>query len=84
MEEAFRRLYSEGLIYRADRLVNWSVKLGSALSDMEVEYKEIKGPTYLHPPSADRPVLFGQMTDVAFKLYNQPGIAFLKVMDLTY
>jgi len=34
--EAFVRLYQEGLIYRAKRLVNWSCSLQSAISDIEV------------------------------------------------
>jgi valyl-tRNA synthetase len=39
----FKRLYDEGLIYRGDYLVNWSPKLQTALSDDEVEYREVQG-----------------------------------------
>lgn len=34
--EAFVRLHRDGLIYRANRLVNWSCELRSAISDIEV------------------------------------------------
>ena len=43
--EAFVRLYKKKLIYRSDRLVNWSCKLHSAISDIEVEYKDLTEPT---------------------------------------
>ena len=35
-QEAFIRLYDEGLIYRGQRLVNWDPKLKTAVSDLEV------------------------------------------------
>jgi valyl-tRNA synthetase len=38
--EAFVRLYEEGLIYRARRLINWCVSCRTALSDLEVEHQE--------------------------------------------
>ena len=40
VREVFVRLYEEGLIYRAPRLINWDVKLQTSLSDLEVETKE--------------------------------------------
>jgi valyl-tRNA synthetase len=39
----FKRLYDDGLIYRAERLVNWSPVLESVLSDAEVEHREVEG-----------------------------------------
>jgi valyl-tRNA synthetase len=39
----FVRLYNEGLIYRGKRLVNWDVKLGTAVSDLEVVQEEEDG-----------------------------------------
>ncbi|MBD2026827.1 valine--tRNA ligase [Leptolyngbya sp. FACHB-711] len=41
--EAFKRLYSEGLIYRGKYLVNWCPATQSAVSDLEVENKEVQG-----------------------------------------
>ena len=39
----FKRLYDAGLIYRAERLVNWSPVLETAISDIEVDYQEVEG-----------------------------------------
>lgn len=41
--EVFVRLYDEYLIYRGKRLVNWDPKLRTAISDLEVENKDVKG-----------------------------------------
>jgi len=40
VREAFVRLYEQGLIYRATRLVNWDVGSQTVLSDLEVENEE--------------------------------------------
>ena len=40
---AFNRLYDEGLIYRSKYLVNWCPASQSAVSDLEVENKEVNG-----------------------------------------
>ena len=39
----FKRLFDAGLIYRAERLVNWSPVLQTAISDLEVKYSEVEG-----------------------------------------
>ncbi|MBW4641667.1 MAG: valine--tRNA ligase [Goleter apudmare HA4340-LM2] len=41
--EAFTRLYSSGLIYRGEYLVNWCPATQSAVSDVEVENQEVNG-----------------------------------------
>ena len=41
--KAFVSLYRKKWIYRGQRLINWSPKLESSLSDLEVEHKEVKG-----------------------------------------
>ncbi|MGH7210738.1 MAG: class I tRNA ligase family protein, partial [Acetobacteraceae bacterium] len=43
VREVFVRLYREKLIYRDRRLVNWDPELQTAISDLEVESREIKG-----------------------------------------
>ncbi|WP_455478876.1 valine--tRNA ligase [Bartonella sp. B10] len=43
VHEVFVTLYKQGLIYKDKRLVNWDPKLLTAISDLEVEQKEIKG-----------------------------------------
>ncbi len=44
--QAFVRLYKAGLIYRDKRLVNWDTHYQTALSDIEVENREVKGNFY--------------------------------------
>ena len=39
----FKRLYDAGLIYRAERIINWCPRCLTALSDIEVEHQEIDG-----------------------------------------
>ncbi|MBA4757666.1 valine--tRNA ligase [Sphingosinicella sp.] len=41
--KVFVDLYDQGLIYRDKRLVNWDPKLKTAISDLEVETREVKG-----------------------------------------
>ncbi|MFN9624437.1 MAG: class I tRNA ligase family protein, partial [Cyanobacteriota bacterium] len=41
--EAFVRLHEQGLIHRGEYLVNWCPASGSAVSDLEVEMKEVEG-----------------------------------------
>ncbi|MDG1438240.1 MAG: class I tRNA ligase family protein [Emcibacteraceae bacterium] len=43
----FVDLHNDGLIYKAKRLVNWDPKLCTAISDLEVEQKEVNG-NYWH------------------------------------
>ncbi|MCI4343890.1 MAG: valine--tRNA ligase [Thermoplasmata archaeon] len=52
--EVFVRLYHEGLIYRAERMVNWDPRLRTAISDLEVLRTEEAGSlVYLQYPWAD-------------------------------
>ncbi|MCO6390227.1 valine--tRNA ligase [Aliihoeflea aestuarii] len=41
--EVFVTLYNEGLIYRGKRLVNWDPKFETAISDLEVENRDVDG-----------------------------------------
>ena len=41
--KVFVQLYREGLIYRDKRLVNWDPRFGTAISDLEVETREVQG-----------------------------------------
>jgi valyl-tRNA synthetase len=43
VRRVFVDLYKRGLIYRGQRLINWSWPLETAISDLEVEHREIKG-----------------------------------------
>lgn len=46
VREVFVRLYDQGLIFRGAYMVNWSPVLNTAVSDLEVEMKEVKGKLY--------------------------------------
>ncbi|MBN2585064.1 valine--tRNA ligase [Patescibacteria group bacterium] len=39
----FKKMYNEGLIYRGKRVINWSPKSQTGLSDLEVVHKEVEG-----------------------------------------
>jgi valyl-tRNA synthetase len=43
VRKVFVSLYKEGLIYRANRLINWCPRCHTALSDIEVEHEDKKG-----------------------------------------
>lgn len=44
--KVFRTLFDEGLIYRGERIINWCPVTKTAISDIEVEYKEKQGKLY--------------------------------------
>lgn len=46
VRKVFVSLYKKGWIYRGQRLVNWSGPLETAISDLEVEHKQVKGALY--------------------------------------
>lgn len=46
VREVFVRLFEEGLIYRGDYIIHWCPRCRTALSDLEVEYKELDGNLY--------------------------------------
>ena len=55
VRRVFVQLYNEGLIYRGERMINWCPKDQTALSNIEVEYKEISGHLYyVRYPLEDR------------------------------
>jgi len=55
VREAFFRLFSDGLIYRGDRLVNWDCQLQTAVSDDEIVHETVRGHFWhLRYPILDR------------------------------
>lgn len=46
VREVFVKLYEKGLIYRGKYIINWDPATRTALSDIEVEYKEVQGKLY--------------------------------------
>ncbi|TMW71604.1 valine--tRNA ligase [Alteribacter natronophilus] len=54
VREVFVRLYEEGLIYRGEYIINWDPQTKTALSDIEVIYKDVQGGFYhMRYPLAD-------------------------------
>ncbi len=46
VKEVFIRLFDEGLVYKGKRIINWSPLAQTALSDEEVEFKELNTKLY--------------------------------------
>ncbi|KAI0051297.1 hypothetical protein FA95DRAFT_1554638 [Auriscalpium vulgare] len=70
--ENFCRLHEDGTIYRANRLVNWCVKLNTTLSNLEVDQKQLTGRTLLNVPGYDvkEKFEFGVITSFAYQIEN--------------
>ncbi|XP_061573124.1 valine--tRNA ligase [Cololabis saira] len=68
VQEAFIRMHDEGVIYRSKRLVNWSCTLNSAISDIEVDKKELTGRTLLPVPGYKEKVEFGVLVSFSYKV----------------
>ena len=66
--ETFIRLHEEGYIYRSNRLVNWCTKLNTALSNLEVDNKDLEGRTLLGVPGYERKVEFGVITHFKYPI----------------
>uniref|UniRef100_A0A8C6VJ20 valine--tRNA ligase n=1 Tax=Naja naja TaxID=35670 RepID=A0A8C6VJ20_NAJNA len=68
VQEAFIQLHEKGIIYRSKRLVNWSCTLNSAISDIEVDKKELTGRTLLPVPGYKEKIEFGVLVSFAYKI----------------
>ncbi|KZT01902.1 uncharacterized protein LAESUDRAFT_763338 [Laetiporus sulphureus 93-53] len=68
--ETFCRLHEDGILYRANRLVNWCVKLNTTLSNLEVEQKQLTGRTLMNVPGYDpkEKFEFGVITSFAYPI----------------
>ena len=68
MIENFCKLFEDGIIYRANRLVNWCVHLNTTLSNLEVDQKQLTGRTMLNVPGYDakEKFEFGVLTSFAY------------------
>jgi valyl-tRNA synthetase len=59
----FKRLYDKGLIYRGVRIINWCPRCATALSDLEIDHKDVQGHLYyVNYPLVDSP---GEFVTVA-------------------
>lgn len=91
VKKTFVQLFDEGIIYRDNRLVNWSSALSTSLSNLEVDNKELTGRTKLKLPTYEKLVEFGLLTyfkypiskdeksDEAAKKNNYQGYQFIEV-----
>jgi len=69
--EAFVRMHESKTIYRSTRLVNWCSKLKTAISNLEVDKKELTGATKLAVSShGGRQYEFGVLIFFAYKIEN--------------
>ncbi|KAK5112485.1 hypothetical protein LTR62_004242 [Meristemomyces frigidus] len=64
----FTQLHDEGLIYRANKLVNWCTKLTTALSNIEVDQKELAGSTKIDVPGYDKKIEFGSIWNFKYPI----------------
>lgn len=71
--EAFVRLFDEGIIYRDMKLVNWSTKLKTSISNLEVDTLEIQGSTLINVPNYEKPVRFGLLYYIAYEVADSPN-----------
>ena len=63
-------MFDSGLIYRGNFLVNWSTRLQSAISDIEVDHVEVTKRTKMTVPGVEKPVEVGLIYDVAYKVFD--------------
>ena len=79
--EAFNRMHEKGLLYRANRLGNWSCALKSAISDIEVDYIDLDGRTFLevkthkgNPKDPKGRYEFGMLTSFAYPIEDSEDV----------
>ncbi|HOE15383.1 MAG TPA: valine--tRNA ligase [Candidatus Paceibacterota bacterium] len=46
VNEVFIRMYKDGIIYRGEKIINWDIQSKTALSNIEVDYKNVEGAFY--------------------------------------
>eukprot|EP01132_Coremiostelium_polycephalum_P010887 gene10887-13337_t len=63
---AFIRMFNDGLITRTTRLVNWSCTLKTAISDIEVDFKDLEKHTKLSVPGHSGQYDFGVLFEFAY------------------
>jgi valyl-tRNA synthetase len=68
--EAFCRFHEKGILFRDKRLINWSCRLKSAISDIEVDHEDIEGGAWRAAPghTLQAKYQFGMFTEFAYKV----------------
>ncbi|KAJ2621190.1 hypothetical protein GGI26_004359 [Coemansia sp. RSA 1358] len=72
VQDAFIRLYEDGLIYRATKMVNWSCALQSVISDIEVDRIPTSGRILVDVPGCKNKVEFGVFHTIEFPVVDPP------------
>jgi valyl-tRNA synthetase len=77
VRKAFVTLHKKGLIYRDKRLVNWDPKLHTAISDLEVEQREVKGRMWYfkYPVKGEKGVYLTVATTRPETMLGDTGVA---------
>ncbi len=76
VKEVFVELYNEGLIYKANRLINWDPVSFTALSDLEVDHKELPGHLWhIKYPVKDSDIVLTVATTRPETMFGDTGIA---------
>lgn len=73
--KVFIDLYNKGMIYRGARMINWDPVAKTALSDEEVEYKEVQSKLYYVRYRLDN-------TSMPAGIANEPGFKYWRATDL--
>ena len=68
VRDTFIQLHDEGIIYRANRLVNWCTALNTSLSNLEVDNLEVSGRQLLSVPSYEKKIEFGVLTHFCYEI----------------
>jgi len=74
VEEAFIRLEKEGLIYKDKKMINWSCELKSAISNTEIEKKEIEKGTKINIPGYETPIECGYIYEIGYRICENDEI----------
>ena len=83
--KTFEKLWNDDLVYKGSRIVNWSVESNTALSDVEVEYREQKGNLwYFYYPfqnSLDHPEYRAIDLDISYELPGENDERYIFIED---
>jgi valyl-tRNA synthetase len=76
VKEVFVQLYNEGLIHKANRLINWDPESFTALSDLEVDHKELPGHLWhIKYPVIDSDIILTVATTRPETMFGDSGVA---------
>jgi len=76
VKEVFVQLYNEGLIHKANRLINWDPVSFTALSDLEVDHKELPGHLWhIKYPVSNSDIVLTVATTRPETMFGDTGVA---------